>query len=156
MGSSSTSSLLLLDELCLSRRLSQHPGRRWRLGSSSLVYCLVNNLADKHLVVVFDCREREAYEKDHLHYSVCPWRNARDAQTALALFHAHGAPLVHAELSRTPPRKGRKKPPELHKLLSHPAPSRYRCLSVYLAMDVSISLYLSISVYLSISLSLSV
>ncbi|PFH37299.1 PUB domain-containing protein [Besnoitia besnoiti] len=113
-ASASSSSLLLEVERCVNTR------KRWKPGSSSLVYCLVNNLADRHLAVVFDCREREKYEANHLHYAICPWRGADDAAVALQFFEKHGAPLVtNADLFKN--RKGGLPPPVSKSAKANPA-----------------------------------
>nr|CEL67762.1 TPA: PUB domain-containing protein [Neospora caninum Liverpool] len=90
-------SRLLEGEKCMYTR------KKWKPASPSLVYCLINNLADRHLAVVFDCREREKYEANHLHYAVCPWRNAQDVAAVLEYFEKHGAPLVaNADILKKP------------------------------------------------------
>ncbi|KFG51989.1 PUB domain-containing protein, partial [Toxoplasma gondii ARI] len=67
--------------------------KKWKPASPSLVYCLINSLADRHLAVVFDCREREKYEVNHLHYAICPWRSSHDVAVVLEYFEKHGTPL---------------------------------------------------------------
>ncbi|KEP66883.1 UNVERIFIED_CONTAM: PUB domain-containing protein [Hammondia hammondi] len=68
--------------------------KKWKPASPSLVYCLINSLADRHLAVVFDCRERDKYEVNHLHYAICPWRSSHDVAAVLEYFEKHGTPLV--------------------------------------------------------------
>ena len=82
--------------------------RKWRVGSPSLVYCIINSKAARHAAIIFDCQgpwggppggpqpgggppqqgvAMQSRGGPRLHYAVCPWRDAADVQRALEDFH---------------------------------------------------------------------